>query len=256
MYLKINLLSWESYIALVSNSTFCLLPIAFNYMLSKWFLLQGRSIFLLSIGLAILTPIGLNYYVKIFTNSYRYNDPANVPPENVAIVFGAGVWADGTPSPMLADRVQAAVDLYKLGRIRKILMTGDNSSPYYNEVKAMMIYAEEKGVPNSDITLDYAGFSTYESCYRAKEIFGVKQAVLITQSYHLPRAVYTCRALGVEAVGLGTPDWGKFRNNSMIQYNTREVFAVVKALWEVHVTRPTPTFMGSFEGIPGTKDPN
>ncbi|MBD2040606.1 SanA/YdcF family protein [Microcoleus sp. FACHB-672] len=218
-------------------------------MLHKRFLLRRRFFFvLLGLG-AALTPLMLNYYVNAVTSSRRYTDISQVPEEDVAVVFGAGVWEDGSPTPMLADRVQAAVDLYKEGRVRKLLMTGDNSSEDYNEVKAMQEYAAERGVPAKDIQLDYAGFSTYESCYRAKEIFGVKQAVLITQSYHLPRAVYTCRQLGVDAVGLGTPDWEKYRDRSMMRYAGREVLAVIKALWEVHVTRPEPTFLGPFEGI-------
>ncbi|MBD1940472.1 ElyC/SanA/YdcF family protein [Microcoleus sp. FACHB-68] len=218
-------------------------------MLHKRFLLRRRFVLvLLGLG-AALTPLMLNYYVNAVTSSRRYTEISQVPEEDVAVVFGAGVWEDGSPTPMLADRVQAAVDLYKAGRVRKVLMTGDNSSKDYNEVKAMQEYAADRGVPAKDIQLDYAGFSTYESCYRAKEIFGVKRAVLITQSYHLPRAVYTCRHLGVDAVGLGTPDWEKFRDRSMMRYATREVLAVIKALWEVHVTRPEPTFLGPFEGI-------
>ena len=141
---------------------------------------------------------------------------------------------------MLADRVQGAINLYNIGNIQKILMTGDNSTPNYNEVKAMQEYAINRGVSVEDITLDHAGFSTYKSCYRAKEIFGITQAVLVTQNYHLPRAVYICRHLGVDVVGLGMQDWGKFRNDSMIYYSIREILAVLKALWEVHITCPKP----------------
>ena len=150
---------------------------------------------------------------------------------------------------MLADRVEGAVELYRLGRVNKILMTGDNATPEYNEVVAMQQYAERLGVPSQDIKLDYAGFSTYESCYRAKVIFGVERAVLITQKYHLPRAVYTCNQLGIQAVGLGTPDWGKFRDDSMRFYTQREVLAVIKAIVELHIIRPKPTFLGPFEGM-------
>ncbi len=150
---------------------------------------------------------------------------------------------------MLADRVEGAVELYRLGRVNKILMTGDNGTLEYNEVVAMQQYAERLGVPNKDIKLDYAGFSTYESCYRAKAIFGIEKAVLITQKYHLPRAVYTCNNLGIDSVGLGTPDWGKFRNDSMRFYTQREILAVIKAILELHIIRPKPTFLGPFEGM-------
>lgn len=218
-------------------------------MLPQWFVFNPRFLFLVTLLSVVLTPVALNYYVRAVTSDRRYTEPDLVPTQPVAIVFGAGLWEDGTPTPMLADRVQAAVDLYKMSRINKILMTGDNSSKDYNEVKAMLEYAVEQGIPAEDITLDYAGFSTYESCYRAKEIFGVTRAVLVTQKYHLPRAVYTCSKMGVEAVGLGTPDWEKFENDSMRYYFLREVLAVLKALWFVHITRPKPTFLGPFEGI-------
>ena len=218
-------------------------------MLPKWFLFNQRLIFLVLVLTIVLIPLILNFYVRLATSKYRYKDPTKVPAQPIAIVFGAGVWEDGTPTPMLADRVQGAVNLYKIGHVNKILMTGDNSTPDYNEVKAMEEYAISHGVSIDNITLDYAGFSTYESCYRAQKIFGITKAVLVTQRYHLPRAVYTCRQLGVDAVGLGTEDWGKFRNDSMRRYSTREFLAVLKALWEVHVTRPQPTFLGPFEGI-------
>ncbi|MEB3831221.1 SanA/YdcF family protein [Phormidium sp. CCY1219] len=217
-------------------------------ILHPWFFNWRFILLLLAVSVPLI-PVALNYYVYSATQPYRYSDRDRVTPQPIAIVLGAGVWEDGTPTPMLADRIQAAVDLYKRGRVQKILMTGDNSTPHYNEVAAMQNYAEKRGVPVTDITLDYAGFSTYESCYRAKEIFGIQQAILITQRYHLPRAVYTCRQMGVDAIGLGTPDWGVFRNDSMRYYILREILAVVKALWEIHITRPRPTFLGPFEGI-------
>ena len=217
--------------------------------MSKWFVLYWRFLCLLMVLGTILTPFILTLYIKTVTNNRRYFQAEKVPSEPVAIVFGAGVWADGTPTPMLADRVEGAVELYRLGRVNKILMTGDNATREYNEVVAMQQYAERLGVPSQDIKLDYAGFSTYESCYRAKVIFGVERAVLITQKYHLPRAVYTCNQLGIQAVGLGTPDWGKFRDDSMRFYTQREVLAVIKAIVELHIIRPKPTFLGPFEGM-------
>jgi vancomycin permeability regulator SanA len=122
-------------------------------------------------------------------------------------------------------------------------MTGDNSTISYNEVMAMKQYAHNLGVPIQDILLDYAGFSTYESCYRAHKIFDIHQAVVITQRYHLPRAVYTCHQLGVNVVGLGTPDREVYGLRGMIPYWLREMLANAKALWEIHITRPRPTFL-------------
>lgn len=199
--------------------------------------------------LVVILPLGLVALVTLTTQSYRYDDPALVPQQRVALVFGAGVRPDGTPTRMLADRVRAGAQLYLDGRVDKLLMSGDNSSVAYDEVSAMRRYAEQLGVPPEDITLDYAGFSTYESCYRARDIFGVQSAVLVTQRFHLPRAVYTCRALGIDASGVGTPDWGAYRAPVILRYRLREALATLNALWQLHVTRPLPTFLGPFEGI-------
>jgi vancomycin permeability regulator SanA len=215
-------------------------------------MLQRRSLLRLILLLIIGAPLlllAVSLYVTTATHGRRYEAVAAVPPARVAIVFGAGVRPDGRLSRMLAERVAAAVELYHAGRVEKLLMTGDNSSVNYDEVTAMRGYAIERGVDPDDIALDYAGFSTYESCYRARPIFGVEQAVLVTQRYHLPRAVYTCRQLGVDAVGLGTPDWGAYHPALLARYTAREVVATARAVWQVHVTRPLPTFLGPFEGL-------
>jgi vancomycin permeability regulator SanA len=150
---------------------------------------------------------------------------------------------------MLAERVMAAAELYKAGRVEKLLMTGDNSRADYDEVTAMRRFAIAQGVAADDITLDYAGFSTYESCYRAREIFGVQRAILVTQQFHLPRAVYTCDTLGIEAIGFGVRDWGAYRESLLVTYTVRESLATLKALWQVHITQPLPTFLGAPEPI-------
>lgn len=218
-------------------------------MLPKWFLLHWRFsiviLFLSAIGIAL----GLNLYVNLITSSRRYTSASKVAPQPIAIVLGAGIFSDGTPTPMLADRVSAAAELYKQGRVQKLLMSGDNSREDYDEVTAMQDYAVELGVPSEDITLDHAGFSTYESCYRAQKIFGIEQAVIVTQKFHLSRAVYLCNQLDVNAVGLGTPDWEIYPFRNVMFYSLREKFSTLKALWEVHVTRPQPTLLGPFEGI-------
>jgi vancomycin permeability regulator SanA len=215
--------------------------------------LWRRRLLVGALGAALMLALTLIAvaYVHISTRDQRYTEAEaeQVPPARVALVFGAGLRADGRPTRMLADRVRAAATLYEMDRVHKLLLTGDNSSLAYNEVAAMQRYAVELGVPVADTTLDYAGFSTYESCYRAREIFGVEQAVLITQRYHLPRAVYTCRALGVDAVGMGTTDWGAYHPALIIRYTAREMLATLNALIQVHLTRPLPTFLGPFEGI-------
>ncbi|WP_414623527.1 vancomycin high temperature exclusion protein [Calothrix sp. CCY 0018] len=217
-------------------------------MLPKWFLQHWRLLFGVLLLSAAVTTLALNLYVKNLTSSRRYNNPNQIPPQRVAIVLGAGIYND-RPSPMLADRISAGVELYKLGKVKKLLMSGDNSSEDYDEVTVMQRYAIKMGVPKKDITLDHAGFKTYESCYRAKEIFGVKQAVIVTQNFHLPRAVYLCNQLGVDAVGLGSPDWGSYRKDTVMRYTFREYLSTIKALWQVHITRPQPTYLGPFEGI-------
>ncbi|MDJ0692603.1 MAG: ElyC/SanA/YdcF family protein [Xenococcaceae cyanobacterium MO_188.B32] len=126
-----------------------------------------RAMLLWSIIVTVAIPIIATGYINLVTIGDRYRSSAQIPHEDVAIVFGAGLSADGTPSPMLADRVESAVELYQSGHIHKLLMTGDNSMISYNEVVAMKRFAHDLGVPTRNITLDYAGFSTYESCYRA-----------------------------------------------------------------------------------------
>lgn len=202
-----------------------------------------RAMLLWSIIITVAIPIIATSYINLATLGDRYRASAQIPHEDVAIVFGAGLSADGNPSPMLADRVESAVKLYQQGRIHKLLMTGDNSTISYNEVVAMKRFAHDLGVPTRDITLDYAGFSTYESCYRAHQVFEIHRAVVITQNYHLPRAVYTCRRLGVEAVGLGTADREIYGLRGMIPYLLREMLANVKALSDIYLTRPHPTFL-------------
>lgn len=194
-------------------------------------------------------PFALLAYVWRSTAPYRYERIGDVPAREVAIVFGAGLRRNGEPTRILAARVEAAIDLYQRGVVPKILMTGDNSSDNYDEVTAMRDYATTRGVPAQDITLDYAGFRTYDSCYRGRAIFGVERAVLVTQGYHLARAVYLCRALGMDVVGLGTPDWGVYSNALMQRYTIRESIAILYSLLEVHTFRPAPTFLGPYEGI-------
>ncbi len=165
--------------------------------------------------------------------------PEEAPTEPVAIVFGAGLWSDGTPTPILQDRIATAADLYFSGRARKLLLSGDNRFVYYNEPEAMRQYALKLGVPDEALVLDYAGRRTYDTCYRAKAIFGVEKALVVTQRYHLYRAVYTCRALGIDATGV-VADRQPYRTLPYIYWNLREILATSRALLDVHITRPLP----------------
>ncbi len=156
---------------------------------------------------------------------------------DVAIVFGAGLSRNGTPSPVLTDRVTAAVNLYKNAKVTKLLMSGDNRFVNYNEPEAMRQLALSLGVPDDDIVLDYAGRRTYDTCYRAHEIFGLDRAVLVTNEFHLPRALFTCRTLGVDVVGYSS-DTREY--NAEIAWEVREIPATIVAWWQSVVTRPKP----------------
>jgi SanA protein len=187
--------------------------------------------FLLLLGAARL-------YTENYTRS-RLHSVQEAPSSQVAIVFGAGLNRDGSPTPVLRDRVATGADLYFSGKVRKLLMSGDNRFEYYNEPGAMAEYAISLGVPQEDIVLDYAGRRTYDTCYRARHIFEVENAILVTQRYHLPRALLTCNALGVEAEG--TPaDRRSYNRVSYSRWLVREVGANLVALWELWIVRPLP----------------
>ena len=198
----------------------------------------------IGLGLAILFVPRLITFLFALPRLYSVR---NTPPNLVAIVFGAGLWRDGTPTNVLRDRIDRAVELYFSGKVQKILMSGDNRFIDYNEPGAMREYALSLGVPGEDIVLDYAGRRTYDTCYRAKAIFGLKQAVLVTQSFHLARALYTCNVLGLKAVGVAS-DLQKYRLASQVYWNLRELPATLTAFLEVHFLRPEPV-LGNPEPI-------
>ena len=193
-------------------------------------------IFILSAGVVALLIPRLITALYALPRTYRIE---RVPERPVAIVFGAGLWWDGSPSPVLRDRVAMAAQLYFTGKVKKLLMSGDNRFLDYNEPGAMREYALKLGVPEEDIVLDFAGRRTYDTCYRAREIFGLEQAILVTQAFHLPRALYTCNQLGLQAVGVPA-DMRDYRRGAQLYWQGREIPATLMALLEVHVTRPLP----------------
>lgn len=172
----------------------------------------------------------------------RLRTTADVPRTEVAVVFGAGLW-DGEPSPYLAHRLDAAVTLYRAGRIEVVLVTGDNSREDYDEPDAMRAYLTDHGVPDRRIVSDYAGFDTWDSCVRARRIFGVDRAVLISQDFHIRRAVALCEAAGVDSYGVGVA-----AEHDVTWYygGARELFAAGKAALDA-VFRPDPRFLGPRE---------
>lgn len=188
--------------------------------------------------LALLVAFGLP---QLVTNEYAKTKlflVEEAPTERAAIVFGAGLLRNGSPSPVLRDRIETAVRLYNAGKVEKLLMSGDNRFLDYNEPGAMGSYAMQLGVPEEDIVLDFAGRRTYDTCYRARHIFGVKEAILVTQNFHMSRALYTCNNLGVQSVGV--PADGLFLRRYRISWGIREVLATTVAFWEIWVSRPLP----------------
>jgi len=161
------------------------------------------------------------------------------PIERVAIVFGAGLRRDGTPTAILRDRVETGASLYLNGKVEKLLLSGDNSVENYNEPEAMRQYAISLGVPDSDIVLDYAGRRTYDTCFRAKAIFGVQNALLVTQKFHLPRALFLCNALGLKASGVEANNRNYWKG-SLLVWNFREQLATTAAFLDIYVDKPAP----------------
>jgi len=179
-----------------------------------------------------------NLAARIYSSARTFT-LENAPTSRVAIVFGAGLNRNGTPSVVLRDRIDTAIRLYENGQVDKLLMSGDNRFVNYNEPGAMFAYAVEQGIPEEDIVLDYAGRRTYDTCYRAQHIFGVTEAILVTQGYHLPRALVTCNSLGLTATGVSA-DIRRYRRSLYAFWIIREVPATSVALWEVWVSRPLP----------------
>ncbi|WP_328400861.1 YdcF family protein [Streptomyces sp. NBC_00390] len=177
----------------------------------------------------------------------RVRTAAEVPAQEVAVVFGAGLW-NGRPTPYLAHRLDTAAELYRTGKVKVVLVTGDNSRAEYDEPDAMRTYLAERGVPDRLIVSDYAGFDTWDSCVRAKKIFGVDHAVLVTQGFHIRRAVALCNAAGVDAYGVGVVE----PHDATWYYGgVREMFAAGKASLDAAL-RPDPHFLGAKE--PGVHD--
>ena len=202
----------------------------------------------------ILLIIAFLFFVFIFPRFlfeiYAQNklfDKQTTPYKPIAIVFGAGLLRDGSPTRVLEDRIITATDLYHDGKINKILMSGDNRFVDYNEPAAMKTRALELGVPEDDIVLDYAGRRTYDTCYRAKYIFDVKDAILITQRFHLPRAIFTCNKIGINAIGIPS-DRRIYHRYAYRYWNIREVFASFVAFIDIYFTHPTPV-LGEQEPI-------
>jgi SanA protein len=186
------------------------------------------AVFLVSLGLLPKFILEVVYQDQI-------HEVEGAPTGRVAIVFGAGLYRNGRPSPVLVDRVTAAVRLYQDGKVDALLMTGASRPPNYNEPAAMRQLAIEMGVPAEAILIDELGDRTFESCRRARETFGIQQALLVSQRYHLPRALILCQSMGmqVEAVSSDLRFYRAYRF-----WEIREIPATLRALWDILSSSP------------------
>lgn len=205
-----------------------------------------KIFFILFIFLGIWFIFSTYFQIQEYKKYIFSEGDTAVPSSTVALVFGAGIRPSGQLTDALADRVMTSVELYSAGKVKKILMSGDNGSTTHDEVTAMKKFAVEKGVKENDIVLDYAGFDTYDTCYRAKEIFDLHEGVLlVTQEFHLPRALYICNRLGVKSVGV-IADKRVYSTNL---WGVREFLAQIKAGLDVRVFHSKPKFLGQKETV-------
>ncbi|MEN6482464.1 MAG: ElyC/SanA/YdcF family protein [Anaerolineaceae bacterium] len=210
--------------------------------IAKW--VSKILFFLFVISILIF---GLPVLISELYAKPKISSLADISSAKVAIVFGAGLSKDGSASPVLRDRVETAANLYFAGKVEKLLMSGDNRFVDYNEPGAMLNYAISLGVPSEDIVLDYAGRRTYDTCYRAKHIFQIDEAILVTQRYHLPRALVTCNGLGLKSTGVAA-DLRNYSDRSQTYWKIREIPATLIAFTDVWLTKPLPV-LGQIEPI-------
>ncbi len=211
--------------------------------MKKW----GKRMVWLIAGLAlagILTLYGCGRYVSAVAAPYILQNRADAPGCDAVLVLGARVYDNGRPSPTLADRLDAAIELYRSGKAPKIIASGDHGTTEYDEVAGMLQYLLEHGIPREDIFLDHAGFNTYDSVYRAKAVFCVQSVLISTQDFHIGRAVYMARRLGLDAWGVPSPDRVTYRTYNRL----REGLARVKAVLETDLLHRKPRYLG--EPIP------
>jgi len=181
-------------------------------------------------------------WIRVSTSGRVVHEVGAAPGAPVAVVFGAGLW-DGEPSPYLAHRLDAAAALYRRGTVRALLVSGDNSTDDYDEPDAMRRYLVAHGVPRRRVVTDYAGFDTWDTCTRAARIFGVRRAVLVSQDFHIRRALALCRSAGIDAYGVAVPEP---RDVTWYAGSVRELASAVKAAFDAAFT-PDPHFLGPGE---------
>ena len=209
--------------------------------MKKWIVRIILCIFIPA-AVCVLTVFGMNLYIKNAVNNRIFTSPEayNKKETDCILVLGAAVYDNGTLSYMLKDRLDYGIELYKQGAAPKLIMSGDHGRESYDEVNAMKEYAIECGVPSEDIFMDHAGFSTYDSMYRAKEIFGAASVIVVTQRYHLYRALYIGERLGIEVFGVSS-DQQQYAGQS--QREMREMLARCKDMVKT-AARLKPQYLG------------
>ena len=201
----------------------------------RYALIGGLSV----LAVIIMVPVGMRFAMQ----SYMYTNPNDVPRTQVALVLGASV-SHGQPSPILERRAAAAVELYRLGKVSKILVTGDNGALSHDEVTPVRKYLIDAGIPAGDIFLDHAGFDTYSSMYRARDVFQAQSITIVTQDFHLPRALFIARHLGMTAYGY-TAEGGDEEHDY-----AREIPASNKAILDLLIRR-VPKYLGDVIPLSG-----
>lgn len=201
-------------------------------------------------AVALVVLMNLFMLLKSFSNVVSVEEAAELEEVDCIIVLGAGVRADGTPSLMLQDRLDKAVELYEAGVSDKIIVSGDHREVYYDEVNTMKNYLTDKGIPSEAVFMDHAGLSTYDSMYRAVNIFGVKSAVIVTQKYHMYRALYDAESLGMTAYGVTAKE---IDYNGQTYRELREVAARVKDI-AYCIFKPEATVVGEAISLEGSGD--
>ena len=199
--------------------------------------------------LGVTAVVCINAWVKVRVSDSILSQEAAAQLQDVdcVIVLGCFVHSDGRPSDMLEDRLKQGVALYDLGAAPKLLLSGDHGTEGYDEVDAMKQYAVNAGIPSADVFMDHAGFSTYETMYRAKAVFGAEKVLIVTQQYHLYRALYTAEALGLEAYGVAA-DYRDY--SGQFSRDLRELLARVKD-FGMAIFQPEPTYLGEMIPISG-----
>ena len=207
-------------------------------------------ILIVILGLCLL--FGIDFYVRSSTKDRIISpeDVSSVSDADCILVLGAGIRTDGSPSPMLQDRLNTGIELYQNNAAPKLLMSGDHGRKKYNEVQTMKDIALDQGVPSEDVFMDHAGFSTYDSLYRARDVFQARKVIIVTQKYHLYRALYIARSLGLDTWGVSA-DTRRYRGQS--QRDFREILARDKDFF-VSVFKPLPKYLGDTIPITGNGD--